>query len=131
MAKQVENLSPVETKALATLISETVAKKASAEISVGDHAVDFTLHVSGKLTRGEDYESHKVAKADPWLLLLVALSHLNGVTVESITREALAADVALVDNLKKEAKVAIEAIKAPTLGMENGKVTVDLIAARV
>jgi hypothetical protein len=131
MKNPIENLTPAEMKALYALVSEDAAKAASASLAVGNHPVDFTIHVSGGLKKGPDYESRKVATANPWLLLLVALSHLNGVTVESITKEALTMDPALVENLKADAKDAIEKIKAPTMKPENGKVTVDLVCERV
>lgn len=130
MSKQVENLTDAEVKAVYALVTKDAAQKASEKLSVGDHKVDFKLHIHGVLHRGEDYESHKVATANPWLLLAVAFSHLNGVTVESITQEALTADPALVESLKAQAAVAIQAIKGPTLMAENGKVTVDLVAEK-
>ena len=129
--KEIENLSPVEVKALYSLVSEGQAKKASEKIEVGEHQVEFTLHVKGALLRGANYEGEIVEKANPWLLLAVALSHLNGVTVESITQEALTADPQMVESLKAQAKVAIEALKKPTKTMCNGKVTVDLVAEKV
>ena len=131
MAKQIQNLNPAETKALAALVTVSAAQNASEELAVGETPVNFTVHVSGTLNRGANYESQIVAKAEPWLLLVVALSHLNGVTVESITREALTANPALVENLKAEATVAIEKIKAPTNTQCNGKVTVELVCERV
>jgi hypothetical protein len=131
MSKRTENLNAVETKAVAALISAAVAKNAASQIPVGEHAVDLTLRITGTLTKGEDYESHKVEKADPWLLLAVALSHLNGMTVDSIVKEALTAAPELVESLKDRADEAIAKVKAPTLGRENGKVTVKIEAVRV
>jgi hypothetical protein len=131
MAKANLNLEAAEVKALAALVTDTAANKASAELVVGENPVDFTVRVHGVLNRGKDYEQEIVGKADPWTLLVVALSHLNGVTVESITKEALTADPALVENLKVQAKKAIETVKGPTLTPCNGKVTVDLVCERV
>jgi hypothetical protein len=131
MKKQIENLTPEETKAIFALVSETAAVKASKSILVGDHPLNFTVHVEGFLRKGEDYKEQDVAKAEPWTLLLVALSHLNGASIESITREALTADPSLVENLKVAAKKALEAIKAPTSSMHNGIVTVDLHAKKI
>jgi hypothetical protein len=131
MSKTIENLTAVETKAVAALVSDTVAREAAATIPVGTHPVDVTVRLTGTLTKGEDYDGQIVAKADPWTLLAVALSHLNGVTVESITREALAADPALVADLKKGAQAAIEAVKGLTVTRCNGKVTVKVTGVRV
>ena len=88
----------------------TAARSATrVDMPVGDNDVDelVTLHVNGTTRCGDDYDQPIVAKADPWLLLAAALSHLNGVTVESLTREALTADPKLAASLKKRAKVAI------------------------
>ena len=130
MGKKVENLSNIEVKAVAALVSADAAREAAAAVPVGTHAIDLTLHITGTLTKGEDYDSRKVEKADPWLLLAAALSHLNGITVDSIVKEALTADLELVESLKKTAAIAIEKIKAPTVGRENGKVTVKISAVR-
>lgn len=118
-----QNLNAAETLALAKVVTAAQAKKASADLSVGDHEVDFLVQVSGSLKKGEDYEQQIVAKADPWTLLAVSLSHLNGVTVESIVKEALDADPELVKSIKKQAGDAIKSVKAPTATTCNGKVT--------
>ena len=119
-------MNEVITIALNKAVSASVARKASAELTPGDHNVDCLVHITGSLKRGEDYEQEIVAKADPWTLVAAALSHLNGVTVDSLVREALTADPALVKSLKAEAAVAVKAVKAPTLTACNGKVTTSL-----
>jgi hypothetical protein len=131
MKNEITNLNPAEVKALAALVTDAAAQKASEALVVGKTPVDFTVRVHGVLNRGADYEQEIVEKANPWLLLVVALSHLNGVTVESITREALTADPALVEALKADAKAAVEAVKGPTNTKCNGKVTVSLVAEKV
>ena len=129
--RQMKDLGRNETIALAKVIKDAVAKDASAGLSAGEYLVDFTVRVSGSFKKGEDYDQEIVAKADPWLLLAATLSHLNGVTVESIVREALTADVALVDSLKENAAKAIQAIKGPTNTTCNGKITTKLAVAVV
>ena len=112
----------------------TAAKSATrADLPVGDNEVDevVLLHVGGTTRCGEDYEQSIVAKADPWLLLAAALSHLNGVTVDSLIREALTADPKLIASIKKEAKTAIAAVKGPTLTDCKGKVTFPELAVSV
>jgi len=115
--------------ATATLLSKLAAdsaKDAREGLSVGKHEVNETvvLHVSGTVTVGEDYEQKIVLKADPWTILQAALSHLNGVTVESLVREALTADPKLVKSIKESAQDAMDAINAPTLTACKGKVTI-------
>jgi len=118
-----ETMTPAQLVALGKAVKDAQLKKASGALTVGTHEVDFTVHVTGSLKRGEDFEQNVVAKADPWLLLGAALSKLNGVTVDSLVREALTADPALVKSLKAKAATAINAVKAPTLTVCNGKVT--------
>jgi len=59
-------------------------------LPVGTHVIDETvmLKVSGTVTVGQDYEQRIVAEANPWKLLQVALSKLNGVTVDMLVEEA-------------------------------------------
>ena len=119
------------TVALNKAVTAAASRKASANLAPGEYDVDVLVHLVGTLKRGEDYKQEIVAKADPWKLVAAALSHLNGVTVESLVREALTADPALVKSLKAEAATAVKAIKAPTLTDCNGKVTVKLEASVV
>jgi hypothetical protein len=113
--------------ATAILIGKLIdAAKAKKAIEPGEHVVDETvvLHVSGQVNKGEDYDQEIVLKADPWTLLLAALSHTNGVTIESIAREALTADPKLVKSIKKDAKDAMAAINATTMTHCSGKTTI-------
>ena len=118
------NLSPAAKTALAKLLAEEASESRDL-LAVGVHQVQetVTLTVSGKVTVGEDYPQNIVAKADPWTLLAVALSHLNEKTIESITQEALTLDPEMVKSIKKSAEKAIGALKAPTLTECKGKVT--------
>ena len=117
------DLTPAAIVALSKAVSAPAAKAAKAALPVGETAVDVVVHLTGTLKRGEDYTQAIVAKADPWTLLAAALSHLNGVTVDSIVREALTADPALVKSLKAKAADAIAAVKGPTETPCTGKVT--------
>ncbi len=64
-------------------------------LGVGTHTIEetVTLTITGTVTVGKDYDQRMVAEADPWKLLLVALSKLNGVTMESIVKEAEAGEL--------------------------------------
>lgn len=124
MTTDLTSLNAATLAALAKGIADA-AKDNRESLAVGEHLVNetVTIAVSGKVTVGEDYEQRIVLKADPFLLLTVALSHLNGVTIESIVREALTADAALAKSVKKQAEQAWEAINAPTVTSCKGKVT--------
>jgi hypothetical protein len=117
-----EDMSAQEIIALAKAVSSKDYKEAVKELSVGTHHVNFSVDIVGKIRRGADYESHIVAKAEPWKLLAAALSHLNGVTIESLVRESLNEDPKLVQDVKKQATEAIKKIKAPTKTACNGKI---------
>ena len=121
------NLSPQEVIALSKAVTAKEQKTAATELAPGEYDVDFVVQVQGSIKRGEDYDQQIVAKADPWTLLTAALSHLNGVTVESLVKEALTADPALVKSLKKQAAEAVQKVKGPTETHCNGKVTTNVI----
>ena len=125
---KIEGLSGAAVVAVGKLVSDKESSEASATLTAGKHEVDVTIRVHGTLTRGENYTQPIVEKANPWLILAVALSHLNGVTVASIVKEALTADPAMVDSLKVQAADAIAAIKGPTDTPCNGKTTGKLVA---
>jgi hypothetical protein len=114
------------TLTLASKVLAKQAKAARADLPVGEHTINETvlIHVAGTVKCGEDYSQQIVLKADPFTLLAVALSHCNGVTIESIAREALTADPALVKSIKAEATAAWAKVKAPTETHCKGKVTV-------
>ena len=97
-------------------------------ISAGQYKGSALVCVDYDLKVGDDYPQRIVGKADAWKLLLVALSHLNNVTIESIAREAINADPALVKSLKEKANTATAAIKATTWTDCKGKITGTVIA---
>jgi len=121
-------VKPEEIVALNKVVTGSAAKKASGELDEGEYSVDFLVHVKGTLKKGEDYEQKIPGKAKPWLLLTAALSHLNGVTVESLVKEANDADPELVKSIKKQAEDAAESMKEPTITKCAGKVTTKVIA---
>ena len=117
-------LTPLETLAVAKLLTDKAEKDARPLIAPGVYDVVVDLHAEVTLKVGEDFDQRVVAKADPWTLLAAALSHLNGVTVASLVREAEEADPALVNSIKREAEEGIAQIKEATWTRMNGKVTV-------
>lgn len=99
------------------------AKESRKLVAPGTYEVSTTLRVTSTVKVGEDYTQRIVAKADPWGLLAVALSKLNGVTVDAIVREALDVDAQDVKATKASAAAAIGELKAPTETVCAGKVT--------
>ncbi|MEI7881870.1 MAG: hypothetical protein WCI95_13480 [bacterium] len=119
-------MNAVQTIAISKLIGEQVEKDARKKVGSGSYAADFWLHVSGEIDVGEDYMRKVPQKAKPWDLLAAALSRLNGVTVEAIVRDAMSAAPEMVENIKKQAEVAIQAIKGTTETMCAGRVNAEL-----
>jgi len=118
---------------LSDLIAVAIGKgikevKASSDaLTVGTHEVDAIVHIKGTLTKGEDYEQKIRHKAQPEAILAVALSKLNGVTIESIVKEAMDVDPDRITVIKKEASDAIEKLKeAKGKTPCSGKVTTKL-----
>lgn len=106
--------------------------KAKEKLPVGTHEVDALVHISGTVTKGEDYEQVIWHKATPEAILAVALSKLNGVTIESIVKEAMDIDPERITIIKKEAEEAIEKLRLDK-GMTKckGKVTSKLVFSSV
>jgi hypothetical protein len=119
-------MSPIEMIAIAKLVGGKAEKEARRGLASGTHVTDFWLHVSGALDVGSDYIRRVPQKACPWNLFTVALSHLNGMTVESIVREALNADPDMVTDIKARADKAVAAIKGLTETTCAGRVKADL-----
>lgn len=85
--------------------------------------IEFRVH---EMLVSEDYETHRVQKANPWKLLAVALSKQNAPTIEALVREVEARGVDSVaeKSVKSEAKKAIERIKQSTRAVNKGPVKV-------
>jgi len=112
--------------AISKAVREAAYSAAVKEIEVGTHPLNVDVRLQGTITRGEDYEQQIVEKADPWGLLAVALSKLNGVTIESLVREVTGETEAKVTEIKEAAKKAMEVVKGKTMTSCNGKVTASL-----
>jgi len=101
-------LTATEIVALSKASPKANKVEPSTKLPVGTHEVDFLVHIFGTITKGEDYDS-AVYQAVPFdLLFALAMSHLNGVTTESIVREALS----ILDQNGDTQRNAIKEIKA-------------------
>lgn len=118
-----KNLSAIEQVALSKAVKATT-------IEAGNYDVDFTVRVKGSITKGEDYESRVTQSASPWKILAVALSKLNGITIESLVKESEAGEIDTSD-LAKRADDAIGSLKESTLktcsGKTTAKITVEVV----
>lgn len=103
-------------------LAKAVATKAT--LTTGSYPVDFSalVRVSGEVNKGEDYEQTIHASADGWKIAMLALSKLNGVTIESLVRESLESDLDTKDVVAR-ANAAAQAIKEATKTICSGKTT--------
>lgn len=89
----------------------------------GVYDVDFTAHIRGRVTVRADTKMRAAQKAKPWALLAVAMSKLNGVTIEALVREAENAPEA---EIKARVQEALENIKGATVVTRRGDVIAEL-----
>jgi hypothetical protein len=120
------NASAVQQVAIAKALSKKAVDAARKGAEPGNYTVDMHVHVTGDMTIGEDYNRQVPQTAKPWALLAAALSHLNGVTMESIVREALEQDPALEGSIKTSATEALTKLKGPCTRTCAGRMKVDL-----
>ena len=121
-------MKAIEALTIGKLVGDKAVKEARKQVAPGMYLTDFWLHVTGGMEVGDDYIRRVPQKAQPWNLLAVALSHLNGTTVESIVREALTADPEMVADIKSKAEDAVASIKGMTETACSGRVKADLKA---
>ena len=122
-------LSKLLTVAISKIKGTSEAKD---KLAVGTHEVDAIVHLKGTVTKGADYEQIIWHKAQPEAILAVALSKLNGVTIEAIVKEAMDIDPERITIIKKEADEAIEKLREDKGKTTcTGKVTSKLVFTEV
>lgn len=119
------------TVAIAKAIKSAAVSKASKKLKVGTYNIDTTVHVSGTINKGEDFEQVQHMKVDHWGMIAVLLSKVNGVTIESVVKEVNKADPEYVTTIKKEAQMAMDRVKKPATVLTDGKVTTNLTVTAV
>jgi len=130
-SNKVNGLSAVETIALSTVVASKVKSAARNEIGPGIHEVNTLVRINGQIKVGEDYPKPQVNKID-WIgLLAVALSKLNGVTVESLIEEYETSDGVNLKAIKDAAQAKVDDLKGKTMQMDRGRVTTNLTAEAV
>lgn len=119
-------MNDILTVGIAKGIKGAIVKEASEKIGAGTYIVDELIRVQGTVRKGEEAEQVIHMSCDTWNILAVALSKLNGITVEAIIREALNIEEDKVTAIKEQAKIALDAIKAPAKQKVAGKITTKL-----
>jgi len=134
MKKKINYVNPIITEAIAKVIASKLA--AASELVLDNRGVDHkvTFAVSGEavVRKGVDYEQ-VISFALPYdRLFAVAMSKLNGVTVEAIVREATD-DNFKTDGLTEvttKAQEALTAIKGTSRQLCAGKTTVKEVVVK-
>ena len=107
-------------------VEETVFADA---VDPGEYAIDFVCRIRGTMRKGADHTA-RISAAVPWQqLFAVAMSKLNGVTVESIVEEALKGNgriAALAADAKERAQAAVDQLVGETERTVRGAVRVAL-----
>lgn len=115
-------MNAIETLAIGKAVKDEAQTVASKEVAAGKYEGAFLARISYALKKGEDYEQRITAKAKPWQLLAVALSKLNGVTVDMLVREAASGEIE-TEEIENRAAEAMEAVKGATITKCGGKIT--------
>lgn len=109
--------------ASAKAVAEKDLKVLMDGLKPGIYPVDVQIRLVGGLKKGEPYRQRVAAAADPWKLLALALSKLNGSSVEALVAESADLDQVGEDEIKERAKRAIETIVAGTEREISGRLT--------
>jgi len=125
-SNNVNGLSAVEVLALSTAVATKVKSNARDEVVAGDYDVNFLVRLTGAVKIGEDYPKNQVNTID-WIgLTALALSKLNGVTVESLVEEYEKQDAVNIKEIKASAQAKVDELKGKTTQMDRGRVTTQL-----
>lgn len=122
--------------ALSKLVTDKVVKEAKEAVLDSERGervpIDTFIHVKGTVRLGEDNDEAQChMRANHWAIIAVALSKLNGITIESIVQEAMRIDEKAVEETKIKAKQAIDDFKELTTGFKAGTLTAKLTCEEV
>jgi len=115
----------IEITAISKMIKKAVLDSSRDLLSVGIHPVNCLVRIDGTIKVGEDFEKRQTNKID-WIgLTALALSKLNGVTVESLIAEFEKNGIDSKD-VKKQAQAKVDALRDSTMQTSKGAVTTQL-----
>lgn len=124
----IQNLAPEVVLALSKAVSSKDLERARAAFPEGfeGYVPSTIIEISGDLKVGAPYEK-TIPNKIPWATLFaIALSKVNGSTVESIVAEALESNYDETA-IKADVKTHIDALKETTRGPAAGAITADLM----
>lgn len=119
-----EALVPV---ALHKLIAPPKYKKLVPDIAPGEYPIELQIRILGSLKKGEPFTQRIAAKANPWAIAALALSKLNGVSMDALVRESIAVPRETQDAIKEQATQALQKIVDSTRTEMEGRVTANLV----
>ena len=123
MAKQALNLTAIQQAAINKVVSAEAYKTANGEIQPGEYPIELLVKITGTLKKGEKYSQPIHWSVDWCGLFAVALSKLNGVTVESVVREFCATEEVDTAAIKTQAEEAVNTVKGTSMQECNGKLS--------
>ena len=92
-------------------------------VKAGQYDIDAIVRIVGTMKVGNDHPA-KISAAVPWQRLVgVLFSKVNGVTMESVVREALAAGPDLEDEISERAQAAVNELVEAQTATRKGRVT--------
>lgn len=130
-------MKPEVVLALSKMLTKKVVGDARALVKDGEaFDVEAVLHVRGTVSVGEATMTKQVNKLNPYILMQLALSKLNGVTIDSFVAEVMALQAKLEDEddddessplflFKEQVKEAMGKLTAGVTQRRNGPVTFD------
>lgn len=92
----------------------------------GEHVVDMVVRVKGTINKEPTKEGIIAQKAAPWKLLAVALSMLNGVSIEALVCQAEEISEEDLKQTKDEVRAALETIKGSVVGVIAGRTIAEI-----
>jgi hypothetical protein len=118
-----KNISPLIPLAISKAVATEAVQDAKKQIAPGIYPIDVTIRLTGQIKLGEEQMQKITQTAEPWKLLTLALSKLNGVTIESLVRESDNLTDEQIEDVKAKAKDAVATIKGKTEKKIAGKMT--------
>ena len=116
-------MDAIQKAVVARIVKDEDKKEASATLTPGEYKGAFMARISYAFKRGEDFEKAIPAKAQPWKLLALALSKLNGVTIDALVRDSEAGTIGIeAGDIEARANEAMAAIAAKTVPKCNGQI---------
>ena len=121
--------SPIKSPAALLALSKVELPKEVAtgfEPEPGNYEVDLVVRISGTISVGKPFERANTASV-PWMqLALLAMSKLNGATIEGLVEETLAAmdsgiPIDASNEIAQRAKAAVEKLKVATVQTVRGQ----------